>query len=215
MITDPKIQPAQQSDLPIIAAMHIEPDSTKVADIIQKHNGQYKFFLDKVRMFFGIEPSGVLLAKKDGRIAAVIIVSKNDSEVKKLSFKKGYFLAFVLNSLLLRYGLTKSMIKKLFLVPYANFIAQKVKPSIKTAKPIDAKIWVLIVMKETRRQGIGLELIQSACDYSRAQGAHTIGVTVVQNNTGALTVYQKAGFNIIGQVFESNGLSYYMAKSLD
>jgi ribosomal protein S18 acetylase RimI-like enzyme len=210
-----KIEPADKSTLNVIAAMHINPDSTKITEIIQKHTGLYKFYLDKVKMFFDIEPSGIIVAKQDEQILGFIIVSKNDNQVKRLSLKKGYLFHFVLKALLLRYGLNKEIIKKLFLVPYANFISKKVKPSIKMYKIPDNKIWSLIVMESARGRGIGLRLIQSACDYSRTQGAHTIGVTVILKNNIALKAYQKAGFYIINQVFESSGPSYYMAKSLN
>lgn len=210
-----KIEPADVSTLNVIAAMHINPNSTKVAEIIKKHTGLYKFYFDKVKMFFDIEPSGILVAKQDKQILGFIIVSKNDDKVKRLSLKKGYLLYFALKALLLRYGLNKEIIKKLFLVPYANLISKRVKPFIKTYRMPDTKIWSLIVMESARGKGIGLGLIQSACDYSCAQGAHTIGVTVVLNNNIALKAYQKAGFYIINQVFESSGPSYYMTKSLN
>jgi ribosomal protein S18 acetylase RimI-like enzyme len=209
-----KIEQIDVSMLDVIAAMHINPSSAKVAEIIREHNSSYKFYLDKVGMFFDIEPAGIIVARQDKQILGFIIVSKNDTTVKRLLFKRGYLFRWLLNMLLLRYGLTREMIRKLFLVLYANFISKKVTPPKKTYTIADSKIWSLIVMESARGKHIGSGLIQAACDYAFSQGAHTIGVTVIFQNDIAQKAYQKAGFQIVDHVFESVGPSYYMSKSL-
>ena len=68
MIPSLNIEPADKSELKTIAAMHIEPESGKIHQIIREHDGQYRFYFDKVKMFFDLEPRGVIVAKQNKQI---------------------------------------------------------------------------------------------------------------------------------------------------
>mgnify|MGYP001589363332 CR=1 FL=1 len=232
------IEPAHKSDLPVIAAMHIEPSVTKVPEIIRKTSGlsavptaqagAYEFYLDKVRMFHAIEPNGVLLARENNQITGFIIATKESNFCHKDTktprrffvplclggYPLNFLLRFTLKSLFLQYGIDKEMIKKLFMVPYANLVKQKTMPLNPTHQNLwcGGKIWAFIIMKETRRQGLGLKLIDAACTYASQQGANAVGITVAKDNLPALNLYQKVGFRICGECLESTGPSYYLAR---
>lgn len=209
------IEPARKSNLPIIAAMHIDPNNDMITKIIRKNSAQYKFYLDKVNMFYRLEPKGVLVAKELDRILGFIIASKKSDEIKKLSVRKGYILYFALKSLLFQYGLNKEMIKKLFLVPYANFIRQKTELSQMPFKVNNSgKLWASVVIKQARNKGIYSKLIEASCDYARKQGAYILSATFAKDNIIPLNHCQKAGFQIIGECMESTGPSYYLIKQL-
>ena len=54
------------------------------------------------------------------------------------------------------------------------------------------------LLPQFRGRGIGTKLIQSALAAARAYGLHRVELTVRENNTGAIELYKKAGFEIEG-----------------
>lgn len=57
-----------------------------------------------------------------------------------------------------------------------------------------AHIFLLYVMPEHRRQGIGSALMRHAEDWARARGDRQLGLQVFQSNQPALSLYQKLGY---------------------
>ena len=57
-----------------------------------------------------------------------------------------------------------------------------------------AHVFLLYVMPEHRRQGIGSALMRHAENWARARGDHQIGLQVFQNNQPALRLYHQLGY---------------------
>lgn len=57
-----------------------------------------------------------------------------------------------------------------------------------------AHIFLLYVLPEYRRQGIGSALMRYAEDWAKARGDHQIGLQVFQFNQPALNLYQQLGY---------------------
>lgn len=57
-----------------------------------------------------------------------------------------------------------------------------------------AHVFLLYVMPEYRRQGIGSALMRYAEDWARAKGDRQIGLQVFQRNQSALHLYQRLGY---------------------
>jgi ribosomal protein S18 acetylase RimI-like enzyme len=57
-----------------------------------------------------------------------------------------------------------------------------------------AHIFLLYVMPEHRRQGIGSALMRHAEDWARARGDRQIGLQVFQSNQPALNLYHQLGY---------------------
>ena len=107
------------------------------------------------------------------------------------------------------------MIKKLFLVPYANFIRQKTELSRMPLKVTNSgKLWASVVMKQARNKGVYSKLIEASCDYARNQGACMLSATFAKDNTIPLNHCQKSGFQMVGECLESTGPSYYLTRPL-
>ena len=68
-----------------------------------------------------------------------------------------------------------------------------------------AHIFLLYVMPEHRRRGIGSELMRHAEDWARARGDRQIGLQVFQSNQPALALYHQLGYQT---------QSLWMVKSL-
>jgi ribosomal protein S18 acetylase RimI-like enzyme len=69
-----------------------------------------------------------------------------------------------------------------------------------------AHIFLLYVMPEHRRQGIGSALMRYAEDWARARGDRQIGLQVFQSNQPALNLYHQLGYQT---------QSFWMVKPLD
>ena len=54
------------------------------------------------------------------------------------------------------------------------------------------------LLPQFRGQGIGTNLIQSTLAAARTNGFHRVELTVRENNTGAIKLYKKVGFEIEG-----------------
>lgn len=57
-----------------------------------------------------------------------------------------------------------------------------------------AHIFLLYVMPEHRRRGVGSALMRHAEDWARARGDHQIGLQVFQSNQPALSLYHQLGY---------------------
>ncbi len=57
-----------------------------------------------------------------------------------------------------------------------------------------AHVFLLYVMPEYRRQGIGSALMRYAEDWARARGDRQIGLQVFQRNQAALLLYERLGY---------------------
>lgn len=57
-----------------------------------------------------------------------------------------------------------------------------------------AHVFLLYVMPEHRRQGIGSALMRHAEDWARARGDRQIGLQVFQSNQPAVSLYHQLGF---------------------
>lgn len=68
-----------------------------------------------------------------------------------------------------------------------------------------AHIFLLYVMPEHRRRGVGSALMRHAEDWARARGDRQIGLQVFQSNKPALNLYQRLGYQT---------QSLWMVKSL-
>jgi ribosomal protein S18 acetylase RimI-like enzyme len=68
-------------------------------------------------------------------------------------------------------------------------------------RPIHAHVGVLGMglLPQFRGQGIGTELIRRSLAAARAFGFHRVELTVRENNTGAIGLYKKVGFEIEGR----------------
>ncbi|MGH8001349.1 MAG: GNAT family N-acetyltransferase [Brasilonema sp.] len=69
-----------------------------------------------------------------------------------------------------------------------------------------AHIFLLYVVPEHRRRGIGTALMRYVENWARARGDRQIALQVFQNNTAALNLYNQLGFQT---------QSLWMVKSLD
>lgn len=70
-------------------------------------------------------------------------------------------------------------------------------------------IAMLAIATEARGKGVGQQLLDVAQAKAKEAGFNKISLTVVQDNLPALNLYQKKGFNIVGEI---NHKPYYLYK---
>lgn len=195
-------------DLEKIAIMHISP-SLKAFNSIKKKNSKFRFFMDKVRLFYAYNPDSIIIEKCSDNIAGVLIFTYDEQEFSEFAGPNHLsFYIRVIKTLLLRYGIN---FKKFYLAAKSLLgknIHSDYVPDEKQRKA--GKIWVLLVLEEYRRQGISLKLLSKCIKRMKENGKNLINVTVKKDNQPAVNAYKKFGFKIIGSCTESSGESYIM-----
>ncbi|HCL02407.1 MAG TPA: hypothetical protein DHW61_08330 [Lachnoclostridium phytofermentans] len=66
------------------------------------------------------------------------------------------------------------------------------------------------VKKEYQRNGYGLEIMRTVCDYAKQDGINKMVLGVEKNNLPAYQLYLKEGFNVEGE----EDIRYIMIKEL-
>lgn len=61
-----------------------------------------------------------------------------------------------------------------------------------------ARLWGMWVAPEARGRGVGGALLAGAVEWCREQGVEMVDLWVVTDHTGAIRVYERAGFRICG-----------------
>ena len=198
-----------EKDLDIIASMHISPC---IADAkLRKPQTQFRFFRDKVKLFYEFDKDSIILERNDDeKITGILIYTYNESEFNRFSGPK--HLGFYIRTLKVLLGFYGCKLLKFFSAAL-SMLGKNNDPNVPTAERY-GKIWVLIVMKEYRRQGIADKLLNQCIDTMKNRGEKLLRVTVAKNNAPALSAYKKLGFEIIGNCKESSGDSYVMQLEL-
>lgn len=62
----------------------------------------------------------------------------------------------------------------------------------------EAEILTLAVAPDARRSGLGRALVEALAEEAKARGARTLFLEVAADNTGAIALYQGAGFERAG-----------------
>ena len=62
----------------------------------------------------------------------------------------------------------------------------------------EAEVLTLAVAPEARRQGVGRGLVDTALEAAAARGAEAMFLEVAADNTAALALYERAGFERVG-----------------
>ena len=52
----------------------------------------------------------------------------------------------------------------------------------------------MAIVKEHRRKGLGARLVRQCLDHAKAQGAHKVVLEVWPHNSGAISLYERFGF---------------------
>ena len=208
---------AERHDLPIIAAMHIEPSKEGMKQAAN-HCNIYEFYMDKAEFFFQCEREGMIVARDGSEVVGFVIVTKSIKRLNVLSLVKGYLAKSIMKTLIGKYGLSGHAIRWYMRIPLAFFRIFRVKPSEEKTRTkirhVDAEIRGLIVLEEKRGQGIGTELMKRATEYLSKQGIAELGLTVSPENIVARRLYEKLGFVEKGGYQEGKGKRLYMVKSL-
>ena len=194
-----------EKDLETIASMHI---SACIKDSgLKKPGSQYRFFLDKVKLFHDFDYDSIILKKNEkNEIAGILIYTYNEKDFNK--FTGPGSMRFYTRALKTLFGFYGCRFIKFFSAA-RSMLGRNTDPDVSTADRF-GKIWVLLVMEESRRQGIAVELLKKCIDEMKKRGETLLRVTVKTDNDPAIKAYEKSNFKIIGKCIESSGPSYVM-----
>ena len=199
----------REKDLEIIASMHI---SSRIADaLLHKPKSHYRFFFDKVKLFYDFDKESIILKKDDNdQIIGILIYTFNEVDFNQFSGPHHFhFYLRVLKTILGFYGCRFGK----FFAAFRSMLGKNLESDVPSAEHY-GKIWVLLVMEERRREGIAIDLINSCIANMKKRGEKLLRLTVEVDNKPAIKAYEKSNFKIIGKCKESSGLSYVMQFEL-
>jgi ribosomal protein S18 acetylase RimI-like enzyme len=78
---------------------------------------------------------------------------------------------------------------------------------------LEAELEDVFVIREARRNGVGLHLVEFAVTRAIAQGCRTIGLNTNERNAGAAALYQRLGFEAERALWQG-GRQLWLTKSL-
>lgn len=197
-----------EEDLIHIAEMHFEPHLESVGKAGNFSRCKYRFFYDKVKLFYSFDPESIILERnEEGKISGVLIYTQSESAFNRFTGPGNpRFYVRLLKTLFFYYGFD---FKKYFLAGL-SMLGFSSNPSGEKDKSDYGKIWVLLVAIECRRQGIANRLLEKCIIAMHEAGKNRLRVTVTVDNQPAINAYQKRGFEIIGKCHESSGDSHVM-----
>lgn len=198
-----------KKDLEIIASMHI---SSRIEDSgLKKPGSHYRFFYDKVKLFYEFDPESIILKKNDqGEINGILIYTYDETAFNSFSGPRhGRFYSRAMKTLLGVYGCRFGK----FLAAAKSMLGKNTEPDVPQVDQF-GKIWVLLVMEECRRQGVAAKLLEDCITAIKRKNVFNLRVTVKTDNEPAIKAYEKSGFKIIGTCMESSGASYVMELAL-
>lgn len=199
----------REKDLEIVASMHI---SSRIVDAsLQRPKSHYRFFLDKVRLFYDFDPESIILKKDDNdQIIGILIYTFNEVDFNQ--FSGPHHFRFHLRALKTILGFYGCRFGKFF-AALRSMLGKNLESDVPSSDRY-GKIWVMLVMEERRREGIAIDLINSCIENMKKRGEKLLRLTVEVDNKPAIKAYEKSNFKIIGKCKESSGLSYVMQLEL-
>ena len=98
-------------------------------------------------------------------------------------------------------------------------LAGMVWAKVDAADPATVNLFQMWVAPESRGRGVARALLDAAVDWARARGARTVGLGVNCANQAAVSLYQRAGFRVLGEAYPRAGaagrMEYAMRLKLD
>ena len=198
-----------EKDLEIVTSMHI---SSRIADAsLQRPKSHYRFFFDKVRLFYDFDQESIILKKDDNdQIIGILIYTFNEVDFNHFSGPHHFrFFIRALKTILGFYGCRFGK----FFAALRSMLGKNLESDVPFTDRY-GKIWVMLVMEERRREGIAIDLIDSCIENMKKRGEKLLRLTVEVDNKPAIKAYEKSNFKIIGKCKESSGLSYVMQLEL-
>ena len=208
-----------EKDIEAVALMHIDPSGSTALEMARR-SAAFRFFRDKIRLFLEFDQESVLLerdggaAENDGGIAGVLIYTRDERAFNRFAGPPSVrFISRALKTILGYYGFD--------FAKYARAAASALGFAggggiAESAFPADryGKIWVLIVAEKARGRGVAGRLLERCAAEAAGRGVEALIVTVRTDNAPAIRVYERAGFEKIGECSESSGRSLVMLKRL-
>ncbi len=201
------ISTVSNEELKIISSMHI---SASLKKRTKYPLSKYHFFLDKVKLFYTFDSKSILVTKnKSKEITGLLIYSFDEKKFNKFVGPSHInFYIRIIKTITGYYGF--DFVKYLKVLRSSLGGGTHIEDNKSHPNEQYAKIWVLLVADECRKQGIATTLLQKCISATKKRGIKNLRVTVKDDNIPALKAYEKLNFKKIGTCEESSGHSFIM-----
>jgi ribosomal protein S18 acetylase RimI-like enzyme len=205
-----------EKDVDAIALLHIDPSGSTSLDA-SRRTSSFRFFRDKVRLFQEFDTGSTLLERGSevaGSVEGVLIYTWDERAFNRFAGPpSARFFSRVLKTLFGYYGFAFSKYAKAG-ASMIGFSGGGEAAASAVPSGRYGKIWVLIVSEGARGRGIAGKLLERCVSEASSRGTEALMVTVRTDNAPAIRVYERAGFEKVGECSESSGRSFVMLKHL-
>jgi peptidoglycan/xylan/chitin deacetylase (PgdA/CDA1 family)/ribosomal protein S18 acetylase RimI-like enzyme len=174
--------------------------------------GFFNFFKDKI-ILLRAAGTTILVAENEEKkeLAGVVIFVKNDDSIRKALLSPCYIFRSFVKFLAGYYGFSKEIFAKIFIALFNNLNFRK-KIFNRAHRLPKAKIISIAVDNAYRRQGMGSQLTEMVFDYLSRESVDSLYLTVAQDNTAAIAMYEKLGFRTVGEDIVGATKSFIMIR---
>ena len=203
------IRRAKPEDLRQVAEIYM----TAFADSL-RHLGASQMSPDAMedvfRLCYHADPDGFLVAEDRGRVAGYVLCPRNVRAVWKMAVRGGWGIRMLWRWLTRRYRLSPHSVLRAL----RDMLAVHRAPSPRMP-PCPARILSIAVHPDFQRRGIGRSLLAAALHSLRQRGADCVRLEVRPDNTPALRIYRRAGFQVVGKTRDSRGEWLVMVATIN
>jgi len=168
---------------------------------------------DIYQFLFIIIDGQVVVSDVDGEIVGYVMAPQNISKIPRGFIVNGYVFKLIWRWMKGRYG------KLLWSIGIKN-IGRAIKDKVGFLRPqrkelnVSARILSIGVKKRFRGRGFGQKILNYALENLRMLGSEKVRLEVRPWNSSARHVYEKAGFEYVGQMSDSQGEWLVMVKDM-
>lgn len=164
---------------------------------------------DAIAVCFDAEPDALIVAVVDGVVRGYIFAPANFPKVFRIAFLHGHILRGLWRWLSGQYGIGIRTVA----IALKNWVAMWGE-SRSSKLSYDAHILSIAVHPDYQELGIGTQLMKLGLNYLKEAGAKTVRLEVRPDNSAAIHLYEKLGFQAKGHTKDSQGDWLIMLKEM-
>ena len=211
------VRPSRSSDLESIAKLFLLGFNQSITHFVGvPTEGLTQAIQDVFYGLWDYGPQGILVAEAEGAVVGYIVAIPRMSGLWKHILLRGHWWKWLNRWLRAHYGLSYRHVMKLgrnklgFALAQARLSSKPPNETVKTHHM--GQILSIAVRGDFQGQGIATALLGQALSYLTKAGADTVKLEVRPDNSPAIHLYKRAGFNHISTTTDSQGTWLVMLR---
>lgn len=204
-----EIRLAREADLSSVAVIMVRGFPASLRHYCGPTTPRLPLFVELFALLHRAEPLGFRVAEAEGQVVGYVVALSSVSRLVRAALTTPYPLSATAGVLSGRYGVSLRSVAKVVW----DKVRMGLSPSSMIALP-GGQILTVAVAPEVRGQGIGKSLVRASLDWLSEVGVRRVRLEVRPDNVAALSLYRALGFQVRGEVTDSQGPWLVMVKDL-